>query len=159
MKVSAVARHEESNTDTLANGSLLWRSALVFVLFLWTVGGCAGPRPVLYPNEHLKQVGEAQAERDIAECRKLAEQHVSNHAGERIAGQTAVGAATGAATGAVGSAVSGGSAGTGAAVGAATGATYGFLRGLFSSTKPSRTYRNFVNRCLKERGYEPIGWE
>jgi len=36
-------------------------------------GGCAGtPNPVLYPNNHLKQVGQAAADRDIAECRQLA---------------------------------------------------------------------------------------
>ncbi|RMH34652.1 MAG: hypothetical protein D6690_10385 [Nitrospirae bacterium] len=138
----------------------LWSQIrLCLIVFLLTFVGCAAPQPVLYPNDHLKRVGESQAERDIAECRALAERYTSSHTVERIAGHTAIGAATGAATGAVGGAVSGGSAGTGAAVGGATGATYGFLRGLFSSTKPSPTYRNFVNRCLKERGYEPIGWE
>lgn len=139
--------------------TILPLSLLYIMAVLLTFVGCAGSQPVLYPNDHLKQVGESQAKRDIAECRALAEQHVSSHATEKIVGRTAIGAVTGAATGAVGGAVSGGSAGTGAAVGGATGATYGFLRGLFSSTKPSRTYRNFVNRCLKERGYEPIGWE
>lgn len=41
----------------------------------------------------------------------------------------------------------------GAVVGGATGATAGAM-----SKKPSSTYRNFVQRCLKDKGYEVIGW-
>src|SRR5436309_3006240 len=66
--------------------------------------------------------------------------------------------AVGAAGGAVGGAVVG-AAGSGSAIGAASGATMGLLRGLFSSPKPSQAYMHFVDRCLKERGYEPMGWE
>lgn len=136
-----------------------WRMAPLcagFLLVLLTAG-CAST-PVLYPNTHLKAVGDEQAERDIEACRQLAEEHVSSDRGEEVAGSTAVGAGVGAASGAVGGAVSG-SPGTGAAIGAASGATAGFLRGLFYSGKPSRAYRNFVNRCLEERGYEPVGWD
>jgi len=69
-----------------------------------------------------------------------------------------VGAGVGAAGGAVGGAVVG-AAGSGSAIGAASGATMGLLRGLFSSPSPSQAYMRFVDRCLKERGYEPMGWE
>jgi hypothetical protein len=24
---------------------------------------------------------------------------------------------------------------------------------------PSPAYRNFVDHCLRERGYDPVGWE
>lgn len=135
-----------------------WAGVLVGWMVLGTIG-CAGPKPVLYPNDHLNQVGAAQAERDIAECRARADEYVASNKTGRVAGSTVLGAGTGAATGAVGGAVSGGSAGRGAAVGAATGATFGLIRGLFASSKPSRTYRNFVNRCLREKGYEPLGWD
>ena len=47
----------------------------------------------------------------------------------------------------------------GAMVGAASGATAGFLRGLFRRSPPSQAYKEFVQRCLKERGYDPVGWE
>ena len=62
------------------------------------------------------------------------------------------------ATGAAGGAVLG-RPGTGAAVGAATGATAGFMRSLFKGSEPSQAYRGFVDRCLRERGYDPVGWE
>ncbi|MGH7254960.1 MAG: hypothetical protein ACREI3_04210, partial [Nitrospirales bacterium] len=30
--------------------------------------GCAGPKPILYPNAHFQEVGEAAAKQDIREC-------------------------------------------------------------------------------------------
>jgi hypothetical protein len=40
---------------------------VIVIAVLLLLAGCA-TRPVLYPNAHLKQVGEEQAQRDIAEC-------------------------------------------------------------------------------------------
>ncbi len=121
--------------------------------------GCAGPKPVLYPNDHFETVGPEQAELDIAECKDLADTHTSSSdKGMEVAQGTAVGASVGAASGAVIGAIQG-SAGKGAAVGAAVGATGGLLRSVLRKSGPSRTYKNFVNTCLKERGYKPIGWE
>jgi hypothetical protein len=120
--------------------------------------GCSGPRPILYPNDHLQQVGSDRAEQDIDECEQLAEDYVSDHDVATVAGNTAVGAGAGGAIGAVGGAVRGG-AGIGAAVGAATGATVGLIRGLFDASQPTPAYKSFVNRCLSERGYDSLGWE
>lgn len=121
--------------------------------------GCAGPKPVLYPNTHLIKIGQEQANRDIAECKAIAEEYTSSSdAVENIASSTAMGAGMGAASGAVAGAISG-SAGRGSMIGAASGATVGLIRGLFRTTGPNRTYTNFVDRCLVERGYEPTGWD
>ncbi len=133
------------------------------VLGVGTLAGCAsGPKPVLYPNERLKAVGQAQADQDIAQCREMASNAgASEGSGKarQAAGNTAAGGALGGATGAVGGAILG-SPGTGAAVGAATGATAGLLRSMFSGGGgPSPAYRNFVDHCLRERGYEPVGWQ
>lgn len=128
------------------------------LVFLITTSGCAGPKPVLYPNQHLQQVGEEQADKDIEECEALAKDYVASSGVSTVAGNTVVGAGVGGATGAVGGAIRGG-AGIGAAVGAAMGATVGFFRGLFQASEPSPTHKTFVNRCLRERGYESIGWE
>ncbi|MEM9441730.1 MAG: glycine zipper family protein, partial [Pseudomonadota bacterium] len=76
----------------------------------------------------------------------------------RAARDTAIGGAAGGATGAVGGAILG-NAGRGAAFGAATGATAGLVRSIFSRPQPSGAYKNFVDRCLRERGYEPVGWD
>jgi len=137
---------------------------LAALALIGTLAACAsGPRPILYPNDRLQAVGQAQADHDIAECRELAANAGASAGADkarRAAGGTAVGGAIGGATGAVGGAILG-RPGTGAAVGAATGATAGLLRSVFSGGggQPSPAYRNFVDRCLRERGYEPVGWE
>ena len=136
------------------------RSLTLVLAGLLALGGCASSQsPVLYPNEKLKQAGREQADREITECRKLADAYVQSTAGKDIAKGAAVGGAAGAAIGAVGGAVSGRGAGTGAAVGAATGATAGVVHGAVKQTAPSPVYKAYVNRCLRERGYEVIGWQ
>ena len=137
------------------------RRPLVIILALvLALAGCARTqKPVLYPNARLRQVGHEQAERDIEECRTLASQYVESTAAKDIGKGAAVGAAGGAAVGAVGGAVSGRGAGTGAAIGAATGATAGAVHGAVKQTAPSPVYKQFVNRCLRERGYDVLGWQ
>jgi outer membrane lipoprotein SlyB len=122
--------------------------------------GCARTQhPVLYPNAHLQQVSQQQAAQDIDTCHQMASAYVQRSPGKDVASKTAMGGAGGAAIGAVGGAVSGGGAGRGAAIGAATGATAGALGGLVKQAAPSPIYKNFVDRCLRERGYEVIGWQ
>jgi hypothetical protein len=106
---------------------------------LLLIAGCAAPEPVLYPNDHLAYVGRDAAEEDIDDCQDMAESAGANK-GE-------------------GSGEQAGSAGRGAAVGAAAGAAGGLVRGRFKGPKPSSAYRNFVNRCLYDRGYEVVGWD
>jgi hypothetical protein len=135
--------------------------ALGLVAVLPTLAGCsASPRPVFYPNAHLSQVGEAQLQQDIDACMAAAEAagvSRSGGAGE-AAGNVAKTAAIGSAAGAAGGAVRG-HAGRGAAVGAAAGAAGGSMRELFRTRQPDPIFKNFVDRCLKEKGYEPIGWK
>jgi hypothetical protein len=132
-----------------------------FLIIVFFVVGCAAPKPILYPNAHLKQVGEEVANRDVDECREMAKDagaKPSQGKTGQVAGSTTTGGAIGSAAGAVGGAVIG-HPGPGAMVGAASGATAGFLRGLFRRSPPSNAYKQFVQRCLKERGYDPMGWE
>jgi hypothetical protein len=125
------------------------------------LGGCASgpPKPVLYPNSHLQSVGQAQADRDIAACRQLAlssgvGEKKSGEVGKKTVGGAAVGGATAGAWGLVR-----GNPGQSAAAGAAAGAAGGAVRGGLQSTETSPVFKNFVQRCLRERGYEVIGWQ
>src|SRR2546425_7974799 len=66
--------------STLFPYTTLFRSVLAGLLAL---GGCASSQsPVLYPNEKLKQAGREQADREITECRKLADAYVQSTAGK-----------------------------------------------------------------------------
>jgi outer membrane lipoprotein SlyB len=46
-----------------------------------------------------------------------------------------------------------------AAAGAAAGGAAGAVKGTMESGETSPVFRNFVQRCLRERGYEVIGWQ
>jgi uncharacterized membrane protein len=114
---------------------------------------------VFYPNSHLQSVGQAQADRDIAECKQLA--HTSGVA-EKKDGEVGKKAATGAAVGGASAGAWGlvsGNAGQRALAGAAAGAAAGAVGGGVQKTETSPLFRNFVDRCLRERGYEVIGWQ
>lgn len=128
--------------------------------------GCAR-RPVLYPNATLEEGGRAAAEREIDRCVALAREARAGGAQARdvardTAEETVVGGAAGGAAGAVAGAIGGGGAGHGAAVGAASGAAWSgvsaLVRGLFGGREPDPIEQRYVERCLRERGYEPIGW-
>jgi hypothetical protein len=45
-----------------------------------------------------------------------------------------------------------------AAAGAAAGAAVGLIRGGVRASEPSDTLKRYVNRCLRERGYDVVGW-
>ena len=102
--------------------------------------GCTAPKPILYPNAHLQEVGKEMADREIDECREMAKDAGATESqgkSGQVAGSTAAGGAIGSAGGAVGGAVVG-HPGRGAMVGAASGATVGFLRGTLSSLASER---------------------
>lgn len=132
-----------------------------FVILGAILSGCVSTTPILYPNEHYQTVGKESAQRDIDACLELAESSgidASTSSAGQVATNTATGAAVGAASGAVGGAIVG-SAASGSAIGAASGATAGILHWLFSNPQRNPAFENFVDQCLKDRGYQPMGWE
>jgi len=134
-------------------------------LLLFGIAACATQRPVLSSNAQLMRVGPGEAERAVDECIARAEA-ASTEGRETPKENVVAGAATssvvGAAAGGAGGAVVG-DAGRGAAAGAVGGAvaslTHALLQGLFSSKPPDPSYRQYVDRCLREKGYEPTGWK
>ena len=122
------------------------------------LGGCAPKRPVLYPNRTLEEVGHEAAQRDIDDCLAFAEAYGLEARPEvRTAKSTAAGGAMGGATGAASGAVRG-NAGRRAGAWAAGGAAAGFMRGLFRWRDPDPIQVRFVQICLREQGYQVIGW-
>ena len=131
-----------------------------FVLFmiLAVILSCAQQRPVLYPNAHLKYVGKATAEDDIDDCIQMAVDYgAKENRGKKVAKDTAKGAAVGGAAGTAVGAVTG-NLGRGAAAGAAGGAAASMTRSALNSDKPDRVFKKFVEQCLRDKGYQPIGW-
>jgi hypothetical protein len=140
---------------------------IVCLLNLCLLAGCSSQRPILYPNEQFKRAGTETVDRDVDECMRRADDYLAS--GGR-AGGTAAGTAKGVATSSTIGAAAGGAGGSvvgragqgaaaGAAGGAAAGATRGLFQGLMDKQGPSPVYKNFVFRCLREKGYSPIGWD
>jgi hypothetical protein len=137
----------------MKQASILW--LLIVVLAL---SGCAAPQPALYPNGYYRTVGEQKAQQDIDECIMLADKAgTDGEKGLEIAETTGKSAAIGGAAGAVSGAISD-SIGRGSLIGVAVGGTVGFLGGLFRAAEPSQLYMRFVEYCLMEKGYQPVGW-
>ncbi len=135
----------------------------VLVVASVLVAGCATPiaKPAFYPNAHYQRVGAAQAQADAQACAELANQSdvgaVNKVDAVRVG---AAGAAGVAVAGTVGSVLKGnkpnvkniaaGAAAVGAGGAAATAAG--------QSVGGSSLFRQFVQQCLAERGYQVIGW-
>ncbi len=132
--------------------------ALALLVAALGVAGCAAKRPVLYPNAIFVEEGQVAGERAIDDCVELAAAYGHEATPTQdVAKETAKGSAVGAAVGgAVGAATS--RSGPRAAGGAAGGAVLGFFRGLFRSRDPDPIQRRFVEQCLRDWGYQPIGW-
>ena len=125
--------------------------------------GSASARPVLYPNAMLNRVGDAQGRMEVNACMARAQAaglsptQTTNEVGRR-AGE---GAATAGVASVVGALITGrGSEGVfrAGAAGAAIGGSAGAVSGAFHNDRPNSVYRNFVQRCLSEKGFEVIGW-
>ncbi|MBT8429403.1 MAG: hypothetical protein KJN79_05775 [Gammaproteobacteria bacterium] len=134
---------------------------LAGLLALFLLGACSsGPkRPVFYPNSHIKQVGQYQAQRDTDECMALADSYDVNRTRD---GEVGTKAASGALIGGAGAGAWGivrGDAGERALAGAVAGGTVGAVKGGFDSRRISPIFQRFVQQCLRDRGYQVIGWQ
>jgi uncharacterized protein YcfJ len=119
------------------------------------VAGCA-TRPIVYPNEKLRETGKVQVEADIDGCLAEAREYLKTGRVKAVAKSTAEGAVVGGAVGAATGAVLG--EGRGAGAGAAGGASGAFAHGMLRSRDPDPVEKAYVNRCLAERGYDVLGW-
>jgi uncharacterized protein YcfJ len=130
----------------------------ILTVLVVTILSCAQQRPVLYPNSHLKYVGKETAETDIDDCFQLAIDYgAKEDSGTKVAKDTAKGAAVGGAAGTAVGAVTG-NLGVGAAAGAAGGGAASMTRSMINSGKPGPVFKKFVDQCLRDKGYQPVGW-
>ncbi len=129
---------------------------------VWTLASTASasePKPKLYPNKYLSQVGETQANKDIAECSSKATNYVNSSKrtgdGARAGLRTA---AKGAVLGTVGGAVMGNT-GRGAAAGALVGVTSSTMKGVKERGARDPVFQQYANSCLEDKGYKVLEWK
>jgi len=123
-----------------------------------TLCGCAASRPVLYPNSHLKEIGQEKADQAIDDCIRMANEYkAGSDKTKAIAKDSAKAGVVGAATGAVIGAITG-DIGRSAAIGGAGAATASMGMGVMRSDEPDPIFKQFVEQCLREKGFQPLGW-
>lgn len=124
--------------------------------------GSASAKPVLYPNATLNRVGEAQGriEADICIARALQAGLTADQNNNEVGRRAGEGAATAGVASAVGALITGRGSDVlrAGAAGAAIGGSAGAVSGAFHNDKASPVYRQFVQRCLSEKGFDVIGW-
>jgi hypothetical protein len=131
--------------------------ALLFIVPL-TLTACAAKRPVLYPNAHLKEIGQPKAVEEIDDCISMANSYkAGGDKTKEIAKDTGKAGIVGAATGAVIGAITG-DLGRGAAIGGAGAATAAMGSGIMRSDEPDPVFKQFVEQCLREKGLQTLGW-
>jgi len=136
-----------------------YKSVIIVIGISVLMTACAKKRPVLYPNATYQSAGATVAQADIAQCFKLAADHgLETDSEKNVAVATAKGASTGAVVGGSVGAVQG-HPGRGAAVGAAGAGSAGMMREAWKSSDPDDIERRFVEQCLREKGYQVIGWK
>lgn len=132
---------------------------LIMTLFAMLSAGCAAKKPVLYPNEMYRAVGTEKAHEDIDTCLKLAEEaNTQGRLAEEVAVKTGKSVLVGGATGAVVGAITG-SALQGGLIGAAASGTVALVSSALKDPEDSPIFRNFVELCLYEKGYQVLGWQ
>ncbi len=132
---------------------------LIVVGIAALLGGCRTPHVIFYRNAHYERMGHEQAQADFRAC--LAEAEAagteSGKAAE-IARNATEGAVTGAAVGGVVGSIRG-RPGQSAAAGAAGAATFSIVRGALRWRSLQPVTRRYVEICLRNQGYQPVGWK
>ena len=161
-----ISGHTWAMTQHPAVNQRLFYSA---ILVATALTGCAatGPSspsamPVLYPNATLNRVGEAQGRAEADGCMSRAAQAglTPNQKTNEVGRRAGEGAATAGVASAVGALITGRGSDVlrAGATGAAIGGSAGAVSGAFHNDKVNPVYRQFVQRCLQEKGFDVIGW-
>lgn len=135
----------------------------IFIAGCATTGsGSTSARPVFYPNAKLNAVGQDKAIQEADAC--ISQARSAGLTPDEKDNAVVHGAEKGAAVGGVAAAVGALVRGRGmervvesGAAGVAVGGSAGAVAGAFHE-KPNTTYRHYVQRCLKDKGYDVIGW-
>ena len=144
-------------------GSMFSRTSYIALASLATlvIAGCssAPSQPILYPNNTYVSAGKAQVDVDIEQCMQMAtNQGVKTTADGKIIEQSASAAAVGGASAGAWGIVRG-DFGERLLAGAAAGAAGGAVNGMINSNRTNPVFKNFTQHCLRNKGYEVVGWQ
>jgi hypothetical protein len=144
---------------TLENAPMTTRSLLPLCAALLLVG-CASSSPIVYQQHPAGGAVSTRVAQDISQCRQRATAAVGTNARQATAaGEIGRIGAVGFVGTAVGSLVAGSAdAWSRARAGAAGGAAGMATKLLLEWNEPDEVHQEYVQRCLKERGHDVLGW-
>lgn len=134
-------------------------SALVISAFVFS--GCATQQPVVYQKSASAAAQQQRIDKDIQACRQIAEGAVGLNARRaESASQSAArtGAIGFAATAAAGIVSTSKDVWQRARAGAAAGATGAVVKTVLEWNDADEVHREYVERCMQERGHDVLGW-
>ncbi|UPT75261.1 MAG: hypothetical protein M0D55_06045 [Elusimicrobiota bacterium] len=102
------------------------------------LAACAHPKPVLYPDDHYKAVGEKAAEADVTQCVEAGKAYLKANPAKRVGKSAVRGGVFGAVMGTVFGAFTGNYA-RAVSQGAAVGAAGGAVQGAWEAGSPTRS--------------------
>ena len=160
--MNLVEELQSLDVNDVGRWPLPFRLAVIVLVFLLVFTACSSSqrerRPMFYPNQKYNRAGDQGIQSDVERCRAMADQYVDREDNrEQVAKSTLKRSAVGSAVGATAGSFTG-RAGRGAGIGASTGALLGLFGGLEKSNSSDGVYEQFVSRCLKDKGYEVLGW-
>lgn len=110
------------------------------------LNSCASKsRPALYPNDVLKERGQARAEADINQCLNDAEAFLKSPEGKKVARGGSFGTSVGV--------------GTSVGLGSNSGMGVGVGVGGGNRVSGMDVKKSFVNQCLADKGYQVLAWD
>jgi uncharacterized protein YcfJ len=128
------------------------------LLALLLAAACAHQRPVVYPDDHVKSVGDHAVQNDVNVCTDAAKVYLKANPAKKVAGHAVRGGVFGAIMGVVFGAFTG-DYGRAISEGAAVGAAGGAVGGAWEAGSPDQIQRAYTQRCLADKGYTVIGWK
>jgi len=131
---------------------------ILALLLVSALAACSRPKPVLYPNEFYKARTNDEVHADVNDCQAKAKEYLKTNKNLVVAKHVGFGAAVGAFFGVIFGAFTGNYA-RAVSEGAAVGAASGLVHGAVDANSPDGITRAFTDRCLADKGYQPIGWK
>jgi hypothetical protein len=154
-RVAALSRHPILETDM---PDTLCRQRLAILSAALVLGACATSAPVVYPQA---SAAPARVALDTEQCRRQATEAVGLNGRDAgtLARDAGKAGTVGFVAGAVGSLVAGSKDAWNKARGAAAGGASGIAtKVLLEWNEPDKVHQEFVERCMKRRGHDVLGW-
>ncbi len=127
------------------------------MLFLTACSTC---EPVLYPNNHYKEVGHEQAQKDVQAAIDMAKKNGlddSSRSNKALAKSASKAAANTGVNAAV--SIASGSIASGTAISAAGNGLRFLIDWMFVKKNPGPLFKKHVELTLKQQGYQILGWK